>query len=122
MTVNLSRQEARALLQTPKRAKFGNEKCEYKGIKFDSKRERAYYIELERREKAGEVIGVELQRPFTILINGFLIGTYKSDFAFWDNTADRFRVIDVKGMDTPLSKFKRKCVKAQYGVEVEIVK
>jgi endonuclease I len=34
----------------------------------------------------------------------------------------REAVIDVKGMDTPLSKFKRKCVKAQYGFDVEIVK
>jgi hypothetical protein len=122
MTVNLSREEARAILSKPKRAKYGNTKCEYKGIKFDSKRERAYYIELEQREKAGEVVGIELQRPFAILINGFLIGNFKSDFAFWDCSEDRFRVIDVKGMDTPLSKFKRKCVKAQYGFTVEIVR
>ena len=118
----ISRQEAQSLLSKPKRAKYGNRKVMIDGILFDSKREAAYYSELKIREKAGEVIGVELQQPFTILINGFLIGTYKSDFAFWDNTAGRFRVIDVKGMDTPLSKFKRKCVKAQYGFEVEVVK
>jgi hypothetical protein len=122
MTTTLTRQEAKALLSKPKRSKYGATKTMVDGILFDSKREASYYVELKRREKAGEVIGVELQRPFTILINGFLIGTYKSDFAFWDNTADRFRVIDVKGMDTPLSKFKRKCVKAQYGFEVEVVK
>lgn len=119
----LSRQEGQAALaHKPKRTKYNAKKTMVDGILFDSKREAAYYSELKTREKAGEIIGVELQRPFTILINGFLIGTYKSDFAFWDNTADRFRVIDVKGMDTPLSKFKRKCVKAQYGFEVEVVK
>lgn len=118
----ISRQEAQALLAKPKRAKYGNRKVMIDGILFDSKREAAYYSELKIREKAGEVTGVEMQRPFTILINGFLVGTYRSDFAFWDVLADRFRVIDVKGMDTPLSKFKRKCVKAQYGINVEIVK
>lgn len=122
MTINLSRQEARAILAKPKRSKYGAQKTMIDGILFDSKREAAYYAELKQRENAGEVVGVELQRPFTILINGFLVGTYKSDFAFWDVTEDRFRVIDVKGMDTPLSRFKRKCVKAQYNVDVEIVK
>lgn len=93
------------------------------GITFDSKREAAYYSELKIREKAGEVSGVVLQRPFPIIINGQSVGKFLSDFAFIDHTQeDRLRVVDVKGYDTPLSRFKRKCVEAFYQIKVEVVK
>lgn len=106
-----------------KRSKYGNKPVVVDGIRFDSTREAAYYGELKLREKAGEVGGVELQRPFPLLApNGELVAVYKSDFAFFDFAADRFRVIDVKGFDTPLSKHKRRHVRAQYGFEVEIVR
>jgi hypothetical protein len=123
MTINLSRQEAKALLSKPKRSKYGATKTMIDGIVFDSKREAAYYSELKIREKAGEVSGMALQRPFPIIINGQSVGKFLSDFAFIDHTQeDRLRVIDVKGFDTPLSRFKRKCVEAFYQIKVEVVK
>jgi len=106
-----------------KRSKYGAVRCELDGFKFDSKAERDYYARLKLREKAGEVGGVELQRPFPLLVgSGAVVGSYRADFAFWDHKEDRFRIIDVKGFDTPLSKWKRKHVRAQYGIEVEVVK
>lgn len=123
MTINLSRQEAKALLSKPKRSKYGNKKVMVDGLLFDSKREAAYYSELKIREKAGEVTGVEMQRPFALLgSNGTLMATFKADFCFWDNTAGRFRCIDVKGFDTPVGKLKRKMMKGLLGIDVEIVK
>lgn len=123
MTINLSRQEAKALLAKPKRSKYGNKKVMLDGLLFDSKREAAYYSELKIREKAGEVTGVEMQRPFALLgSNGMLIATFRADFCFWDNTAGRFRCIDVKGFDTPVGKLKRKMMKGLLGIDVEIVK
>lgn len=120
---SISRQEARALLSKPKRSKYGATKTMLDGITFDSKREAAYYSELKIREKAGEVSGVVLQRPFPIIINGQSVGKFLSDFAFIDHTQeDRLRVVDVKGYDTPLSRFKRKCVEAFYQIKVEVVK
>ena len=93
------------------------------GITFASKAEARYYAQLKRREKAGEVGGVECQRPFMILgPKGELITTYKADFAFWDFKEDRFRVIDVKGVETPVFRLKRKMVKAFLGIDVEVVK
>ena len=103
--------------------KFGAIKTVLDGITFDSKREAAYYAELKLREKAGEISDVELQRPFALIAGaGKLVGTYKADFTFTDHIAGRWRVIDVKGHDTPLSKFKRKFVEALHGVKVEVVK
>jgi hypothetical protein len=120
----LSREEGQAVLaQKPKRAKYGNRKVIIDGITFDSKREGDYYAELRIREKAGEVVAVEMQRPFALLgSNGELMATYRADFAFWDNTAGRFRVIDVKGFSTKEFKLKRKMMKGLLGIDVEIVK
>lgn len=119
----ISAAEYRQQSSKPKRSKYGAKRCELDGIKFDSQAERDYYAALKLREKAGEVGGVELQRPFPLLVaSGIVVGSYRADFAFWDFKEDRFRVIDVKGFDTPLSKWKRKHVKAQYGFEVEVVR
>jgi hypothetical protein len=123
MTVNLTRQQARALLTKPKRTKYNATKTMVDGLLFDSKREAAYYSELKIREKAGEVTGVEMQRPFALLgTNGTLMATFRADFCFWDNTADRFRCIDVKGFDTPVGKLKRKMMKGLLGIDVEIIR
>lgn len=109
--------------QQTKPNKYGAKKTVVDGITFDSRAEARYYVQLKLREQAGEVGGVELQRPFAVLgPKGELITTYKADFAFWDFTEDRFRVIDVKGVETPVFRLKRKMVKAFLGIDVEVVK
>ena len=119
----MSASEYRTQAAKPKRSKYGAQKTVVDNIRFDSKREAEYYAELQLRARAGEVVGVELQRPFPLIVgNGEVIGTYKSDFCYFDCVEDRFRVIDVKGYDTAVSKLKRKIVRAVYGVEVEIIK
>lgn len=100
--------------------KYGAIRTAVDGITFDSKKEARYYSDLKLLERAGEVTDVELQKPFVITINGVLVCTYRADFCFYDTREKRPRVVDVKGMDTPVSKLKRKLVRAQYGVEVEI--
>lgn len=92
------------------------------GIKFASKLEGRYYANLKLLQRAGEVANVELQKPFLVTIGGKLICTYRSDFAYWDMREQRERVIDCKGMDTPVSKLKRKLVEAIHGIEIEIVR
>lgn len=122
MTDRMSAAQFQAQTTKAKRSKYGAVRVTIDGLNFDSKREGEVYCELKLRERAGEICNVELQKPFPILIGGFLVGTYKSDFAYHEIKSRKDVVIDVKGFDTPLSKFKRKCVKAQYGVEVVIVK
>lgn len=107
------------------------------GIRFHSKREAARYQELRLLEKAGEIWDLELQPTFPLCapsttgtIGGAVkalagtfdgrIGEYRADFAYHDRSG---RIVeDTKGYDTPLSKWKRKHVKAQYGIDVRIVK
>ncbi|WP_395451167.1 DUF1064 domain-containing protein [Aminobacter sp. UC22_36] len=106
----------------PKRNKFGAKRTVLDGQTFDSKAESDYYAVLKLREKAGEVSGVEMQRPFALIgPDGLLIATYRCDFAFWDHVEDRFRVIDVKGVETPVFKLKQKLMKSLLGINVEVV-
>jgi len=92
------------------------------GITFDSKREAAFYAELKLRERAGEVCDVELQPRFPLMVGSEVIGSYRADFAFWDNRENRKRVVDVKGVEPRGFRRTLKHVRAQYGVEVEIVR
>jgi len=92
------------------------------GITFHSQAEARYYAELKQREKLGEVHSVELQRPYALTVNGYLITTYIADFVFWDQVEERWRVVDVKGFSTREFILKSKMMKALYGIDVEVVK
>ena len=123
MTVLTKEQGRELLAQKPKKRKYRNEPVVLDGIRFDSKRERDYYIELKQRDKLGEVGGVQLQVPFPILgPAGELICTYVADFVFFDHVADRFRVIDVKGVETRDFKLKKKLMKVMKRIDVEVVR
>ena len=82
-------------------------------IHFDSTRERTRW---------GELRALDLQRQvsYPIEINGTKVGTYRGDFQYRED--GQVKIEDVKGIDTPLSRFKRKCVTALYGIEIQIVK
>lgn len=102
--------------------KYKAQPVEIDGIRFASKLEGRFYSNLKLLERAGEVVNVELQKPFIITIKGKLVCTYRSDFAFWDMREQRERIVDCKGVDTPVSKLKRKLVEALHGIEIELVR
>jgi hypothetical protein len=90
------------------------------GIRFPSKREAQRYGVLKMLEKAGEISWLQLQPSFPVLVNGVRVFTYKADFSYFDRTGIAV-VEDVKGYKTPMYRLKKKCVKAQYGVEIKEV-
>ena len=105
--------------------KFNAKKCEYKGIKFDSLKERDYYIQLELQKKATDhkdrVVDIELQPIFDVIVNNKKICKYKADFVVI--YADlRIEYIDVKGLKKgsayQLFKLKKKLVEALYNIEI----
>lgn len=127
----------------PKRSKYGvrtdaqgKRERTYQSILFASKGEMERYRELRLLEKAGEIWDLELQPRFPLLVPStsgqamraltamaqggtFKIGEYRADFAYHDKSGKV--VEDFKGVDTPLSKWKRKHVLAQYNITVRIV-
>lgn len=118
----ISAAEARAW-RSKKPLKFRNQPVVVDGRRYASKREAAYCENLILLEKAGKIGGLELQRRFQILgPKGELICVYVADAAFWDHEQDRFRVIDVKGVETDVFKIKRNLMRALNGIEIEVVK
>jgi hypothetical protein len=113
------------------------------GIRFHSQREAARYLDLKLLEKAGEIHGLVCQLSFDLFVDDYSvggklkraaakisgkpnphpvkIGRYVADFSYW--TKDDKRVVeDVKGFKTPLYRWKKKHVEAQYGLEITEVR
>jgi len=86
-------------------------------IRFHSTKEARRYQELRLLEKAGHIRELALQPVFPLSAGPAQVGRYIADFGYWTDT-NTYIVEDVKGFDTPLSKWKRRHMKAQYGIEV----
>lgn len=102
--------------------KFGAVATVENGQRIDSKAERKHLAGLRGRLRAGEIYALACQPEFPLIVNGEFIGKYTADFAFWDVREDRFRVVDVKGVETREFKRAKKLVKAIYGIDVEVVR
>ena len=119
------------------RNKYGAKPHRVDGILFASIAEARRYCELKILEKAGQIEDLELQPVFVLIapqpFGGMpslgiqypesTIGKYIGDFKYFDKCQQRCVVEDVKGFKTPLYRWKKKHVEAQYGitvVEIEI--
>lgn len=99
------------------RHKFNAKKVEHDGIRFDSKKEGDYYLQLKLRVKAGEVLFFLRQTPFH-LPGGV---TYRVDFQEFhaDGTV---RFVEIKGYETSEWLMKKKLVEALYPITIEVIK
>jgi hypothetical protein len=100
--------------------KFGAIKVAVDGIKFDSKLEAEYYGHLKKRIAAKEISDLQFHPAFPIVIGKRKICVVKLDFQYIDHLTGYIRYIDCKGMDTAISRLKRKMVQASYGIKVEL--
>lgn len=104
-----------------KAPKYRNIKTVLDGITFDSLKESRRYKELKLLEKSGRISGLELQPSFRLHVNNCLICTYKADFRYVTDTPHvRGLVVveDVKGMQTPVYRLKKKLMLAVHGISV----
>jgi hypothetical protein len=107
------------------------------GYTFASAAEAKRYTELLYLGMAGELRNLELQPRFPITMAGEKVATYVADFRYERRGFDivyfgdgmtfpvevwRDVLEDVKGFDTPISKFKRRCVRALYGIDVQVIR
>lgn len=96
------------------------------------------YRELLLLEKAGEIWELELQPRFALHVPStsgymrraalamnhcgmFKVGEYRGDFKYHDAATEPYVVEDVKGFKTPLYKWKKRHVEAQYGIQIREV-
>ena len=105
----------------PRRSKFNAKPTVVDGIRFASQKEAKRYSELKLLEKAGVIYSLQLQPRFDLRVeDGEVIGRYVADFQY--NQAcfggSRRVVEDVKGFKTPLYRWKKKHVEAQYNIKI----
>lgn len=108
--------------------KFNAKRTELHGITFDSQKEANYYAELLIRVRRGEVEDVQVQPKFPLYVHALAtgspaaqIGVYRGDFRYRVVATREHVVIDCKGMRTPLYRWKKKHVEAQYGIQIQEV-
>ena len=108
-----------------KQNKYKNKSVEYHRIKFDSKKEMAYYIKLELLEQKGIIKDLELQKSFELQPSFKLNGktykkiTYRADFSYVSVQDNKIHIVDTKGFRTEIYKLKRKMFAYKYGIEIE---
>lgn len=104
-----------------KKNKFGAQKTEYNGRVFDSKKEARRAFELEAMRRAGEVVKIDYQPRYDIIVNGKNIGYYKADFRVTYSDG-RIEIEDVKGLKKgsaySVFRIKKKLVEALYDVKI----
>lgn len=123
----------RATFRSAGRSKYGAIATTVDGIRFHSAKEARRYGELKLLQKAGHIRHLVLQPRYlltTDIIGGEFdgepreLGHYVADFAYEerDNALGYDcwpRVVeDVKGFKTPLYRWKKKHVEAQYGIQI----
>lgn len=62
------------------KTKFYSKKEVIDGIKFDSRKEAAYYTQLKIKKQCGQIKDFQRQVRFNFILNGVKIGYYKADF------------------------------------------
>lgn len=113
-------------------SKYGAIKTVVDGITFASQKEARRYVELRLLEKVGKIWDLEIQPKFPLFVDsttGYLagalrtpearkIGEYRGDFKYRKASDAPYVVEDVKGFKTPLYRWKKKHVEAQYGITI----
>lgn len=105
-------------MKTPK---YQNRKTVVDGLSFDSLKESRRYGELKLLERSGRITGLEVQPAFRIVVNNCLICTYKADFRYVIDApyaSGQVVVEDVKGVQTPVYRLKKKLMLAVHGISV----
>jgi hypothetical protein len=107
-----------------KKLKYGNTKCEYNGMKFDSLAELRRYKMLELLQKSGKIIDLTRQISFVlapkVMINGSVKRSliYRADFSYRYAGSEKLIVEDVKGILTAVYKIKRHLMMSVHGIEI----
>ncbi|CAG0964584.1 hypothetical protein ANRL3_01099 [Anaerolineae bacterium] len=97
-------------------SKWRNVRTTVDEFTFASKREANRYAELKIELLAGEIAELELQKTFSLDVNGVHICDYIADFVYQRNGAQI--VEDAKGKATDLFVVKKALMRAIHGIDV----
>ena len=104
------------------RSKYGAKPTIVDGIRFSSQAEARRYGHLKMLERAGTIHDLELQPRFPLIVNHVKVATYVADFRYRFFGVSVPVVEDVKGVQTPVYKLKKKMLLAQDGIIITEVR
>ena len=105
-----------------RRNKYGAKRCEAYGIKFDSILERNRHLYLMSLEQEGKITELEHHPAVHPIVNGIFICQVEFDHSY-RIAGESFKTYeDSKGVDTDVSKIKRKLVLATHGIKVRLIR
>jgi uncharacterized protein DUF1064 len=107
------------IAKVSKPRKYRNEPTMLDGISFDSKLEAKRYGELKLLELAGHISKLKVHEFFELSAHGHHVGHYVADFAYATPT-EQLVMEDCKchATKTTLYRWKKRHVKAQYGIDI----
>lgn len=116
-----------------KRNKYGNKPVVVDGVRIDSRKEARRRVELQRRERVGEIYDLVCQPVFILAPAVRLLGEkrqkpamkYRADFGYTDTFSNARIVEDVKSGPTAKKeafRIKLHLMKSVHGIDVRIVK
>ena len=88
-------------------------KQEYGGFRYDSGFEASYAMELDLRIKAKDIKSYQRQINIPLVVNNYLVCTYRIDFVITHND-DSVEYVETKGMHTDTWRNKWKLFEALY--------
>lgn len=106
--------------------KYKAKKVDYNGLRYDSKGEASFAMELDFRMKAGEFTEIQRQVTIPLVVNGVKICSYVADFITTDKYGGK-KLFEYKGMVTDTFRLKWKLLNAlkdeifPEGIELEMV-
>jgi len=86
-------------------------KTDYNGRAYDSKFEAGYAQELDLRLKAKDIKSWEAQKTLDLIINDYIVGTYRIDFVVYHNDGT-IEYVETKGYAFPAWRQKWKIFEA----------
>ena len=104
-----------------KPSKYGNRKVVKGGETFDSVREYERHLVLLDMQKRGEIINLQRQVKFDLVVNGHKVGKYIADWTYTRTKPTCFVVDDAKGVSTPVFRLKWALMKALYPLWVYVL-
>lgn len=110
LTTKATIESRKTPLTIPKATKYKAQKCEYNGIKFDSKKEMARYKDLENLLHGKQIFDLQLQVKFILyplIPKMFRAISYVADFVYKDASGSVI-VEDSKGFRTRDYKIKKR--------------
>lgn len=100
--------------------KYRNHPVREDETEFDSKLEARRFRELKLMEKAGVISQIQVHKHWDLHVNNIKIGYYEADFTYQEG--GQTVIEDTKGFITPIYRWKKKHVLAEYGIEIREIK